>query len=108
MSTKVKNVVAGIFVCAVSSTAVASQSVKEENRSEEVMKTFSQKESKVVAPILNEELLIITPSSEVAVKEKPGTGKKRHIIIDGNALSDWWDSLWATTKPTAKQDKYFS
>jgi hypothetical protein len=110
MTDKVNHVVAGIFVCAVSSTVVvstsadASQSVKVENRSEEVMKEFSGNESSVISPEIKEKLQILIPSTNVAGKDKPG--RKRHKIII-NAV-DWWDSLWAKTDPAEKQDKYFS
>jgi hypothetical protein len=114
MTNKVNQVVAGIFVCAVSSsvavstTANASQSVKDENRSEEVMKAFSREDSKEIAPTSTKALKVIAPATEVAII--PPKGKKRHKIIVGDdfGVFDWWDSLWVKTDPAAKQDKYFS
>jgi hypothetical protein len=112
MTDKVNHVVAGIFVCAVSSTVVvstsadASQSVKVENRSEEVMKEFSGNESSVISAEIKEKLQIIIPATNVAAKKKPG--RKRHKIVIIKNVVDWWDTLWAKTDPAAKQDKYFS
>lgn len=106
MTNKVNQVVAGIFVCAVSASATASNSTNKTTDSEVSMKLYSDDikkadDNKFYLP--KSDLQKLVPSRDV--DQTAGESKKRHTT---KSLGDLWDSLWAQVDPAGKQDGNFS
>lgn len=106
MEKNTKKVVAGIFICAVSSTATASNSTNTQSEEAVKMSVYTEvnENNAVYTPTENIKKIknINLHKTEVLAEE----GKRKRHSVQG--FIGFWNSLWAKNNTESKHDSKFS